>query len=224
MQDQTQVRRIPTGVVAGLSVLILSTGSATAWWVWQSTARRAAAPAPSRIEQAQPMPGEQSGAPQPRVGSQPLNPEATAPITEKSLQLYWLKDTGKQIALVASSVQVKAADRPDAILSAALTQLLSENPVDTSLATTIPQGTTLRSLALKSDGIHIDLSREFTIGGGSTSMTGRVAQVLYTATSNQPDAKVWITVEGKPLESLGGEGLAMNQPLTRKDFEQDFSL
>jgi len=51
-------------------------------------------------------------------------------------------------------------------------------------------------------------------------MSSRVAQVLYTATSLQPNAKVWIDIEGKPLEVLGGEGLLLEQPLTRESFEK----
>jgi len=51
-------------------------------------------------------------------------------------------------------------------------------------------------------------------------MSSRVAQVLYTATSLQPNAKVWIDIEGKPLEVLGGEGLLLEQPLTQESFEK----
>ncbi|MEW5861695.1 MAG: spore germination protein, partial [Cyanobacteriota bacterium] len=59
---------------------------------------------------------------------------------------------------------------------------------------------------------------------GSASMTGRVAQILYTATSINPNTNVWIDVEGKRLEVLGGEGLVIDQPLTRQNFEKNFDL
>jgi spore germination protein GerM len=55
-------------------------------------------------------------------------------------------------------------------------------------------------------------------------MTGRLAQILYTATSIAPNSKLWLEVEGKPLEVLGGEGLEVSQPLDRRQFEQDFEL
>ncbi|MEO0854851.1 MAG: hypothetical protein AAFY15_15310, partial [Cyanobacteria bacterium J06648_11] len=54
------------------------------------------------------------------------------------------------------------------------------------------------------------------------SMLGRVTQVLYTATSQDVDAEVWISVEGKEVDVLSGEGLLLEQPLTRASFAPSF--
>jgi len=92
-------------------------------------------------------------------------------------------------------------------------QLLA-GPTDASVSSN-PTVNKASSVTIQNDGIHVDLSQEFTTGGGSASMSSRVAQVLYTATSLQ-QMQVWIDIEGKPLEVLGGEGLLLEQPLTRK--------
>jgi spore germination protein GerM len=145
------------------------------------------------------------------------------PSSEEKVQIYWLNNVDNKIEVVSSSIILKDADQPSEILEGALKSLLT-GPADPAFSTTIPQGTKLREVSLKADGVHVDLSEEFTTGGGSASMTGRVAQVLYTASSLDPTAKVWINVEGKPLEVLGGEGLMIDQPLTRENFEKDFDL
>ncbi|MFN7850861.1 MAG: GerMN domain-containing protein, partial [Dolichospermum sp.] len=90
--------------------------------------------------------------------------------------------------------------------------------------TTIPQGTQLLGLKAENNDIHVNLSANFTTGGGSTSMMGRVGQVVYTATSLNPKAKVYIEVNGKPLEVLGGEGVELQQPLTRESFQKNYPL
>jgi len=48
--------------------------------------------------------------------------------------------------------------------------------------------------------------------------------VLYTATSLDPEAKVWLEVQGEPLEYLGGEGVYIPQPLTRNEFQANYEL
>ncbi len=56
-------------------------------------------------------------------------------------------------------------------------------------------------------------------------MIYRVAQVLYTATSIDHEALVYLSIEGIPINEkypLGGEGLLLRYPLTRLQFNQDF--
>ena len=221
-------RRPSLSVVAGLVALALTSGSAIAWWGWSSTQNPTPpSPVPSIATQpAQPQvspsakvtPAPSKSAP----AALPLQPKGGTIGSEKSPQVYWLKTSGSQIKLVPSPVESSAAASA-APLRATLTQLLAGTS-GADLTTTIPKATTLRSVAVREDGIHVDLSQSFRTGGGTTSMTARVAQVLYTATSLDPTAPVWLSVEGKPLESLGGEGLMLEQPMTRKRFDQDFSL
>jgi spore germination protein GerM len=210
MQDQQSRRSIPVGVIAGISAAILVTGSGVAWWSWNSARKT---PEPSAVQQSPPS------AP---TTTNPPGSTAAIP-SEKSLQVYWLKTAGDRIELAASPVKSSSSTDPNTMLESAVNQLL-QGSSDPALTSTIPANTKLRSVAIKPDGIHIDLSQEFTAGGGSTSMAGRLAQVLYTTTSLNPDTRVWLSVEGKRLEVLGGEGLVLEQPLTRKSFEQDFPL
>jgi spore germination protein GerM len=224
MEDQRSRRHLPLGVIAGLSALVLATGSAVAWWELQSASRKA--PAPDVIENAQ-VPSEQQKAPPaviaPSTTSKPLASNVVPASETKTLQVYWLKASGNAIAFSPSPVTLSAQETPNNLLAAAVDKLLA-GPSSASATTTIPRDTKLRSLYIKDDEIHVDLSQAFTQGGGSTSMTARVGQILYTATSLNPDASVRLVVEGKPLETLGGEGLLLEQPLTRESFERDFSL
>lgn len=222
MQDR-QKSGVSPSLIAGFSVLILAAGSATALLTWNSVRNPASAPAPTTVQPQQfSSPSKASVDSSAAKTSNAVKPAPSVTATEKTIQIYWLKSDGNKIALAPTSVNLKSG-KSDAVLTAALEKLL-EGPRDTTVSSTVPVGTRLRSVVVKSDGVHVDLSKEFTSGGGSTSMTGRVAQILYTASSLEPHAKIWLSVEGQPLEVLGGEGLLLDQPFTRQAFEQDFAL
>lgn len=204
MTGQERVNRIPISVVAGISVAVLAAAGSAAWWTINSSKP----PIPPPVATTAP--------------TAPLPASPVQPPAQQQAQIYWLKDAKGHFELVPKTVTV-AANQPDTVLKAAFDGLLS-GPTDTEVNSTIPEGTKLRSVKVQQDGIHVDLSQEFASGGGSASMTGRVAQVLYTATALEPNAKVWISVEGKPLNILGGEGLELEQPMTRQGFTEDFTL
>ncbi|MEM8717316.1 MAG: GerMN domain-containing protein, partial [Cyanobacteria bacterium P01_G01_bin.4] len=122
-------------------------------------------------------------------------------------------------------LNVEPDAEPDVVLRTALETLLAGPKQSTDNVTSIPEGTRLLSLKVLPEGIYVDLSSEFSRGGGSSSMTTRVAQILYTATSLESDAGVFLSIEGQPLDEtspLGGEGLLLSQPLTRAQFVKDF--
>lgn len=215
-------RNIPLNVVLGLSAVVALAGGATAWWTLRSTPPNYSDPVTTSQQQVQPPAAGTTN--QGAEGGQPGTRESSPTVSEQQVAVYWL-ETGQdgQVELAARPVSAESTSNPQAALEAAVQQLLA-GPQGSDYTTTIPQGTELKSLKIEADGIRLDLSQEFTEGGGSTSMQGRVAQILYTVTSQDPNAKVWLMVEGKTLDVLGGEGLVLEQPLTRQTFDQNFAL
>ncbi|MEP0755518.1 GerMN domain-containing protein [Trichocoleus sp. Lan] len=212
MKIQQPGRRIGIGIAVSVLAMALAACSPGE----QQAANTDSSPTPSATA-IQPTTSPQASV-QPSV-----QPSAQQLSSQKTVQVYWLKSSGSKIEVVPAPVKIQAGVKSENILEGAFNRLLA-GPNDPAYSSTIPKGTQLRNLDVREDGVHVDLSQEFTAGGGSASMTGRVAQILYTATSINPDTNVWIDVEGKRLEVLGGEGLELNQPLTRQNFEKNFDL
>ena len=146
------------------------------------------------------------------------SPAATRAV-DGQLAVYWIEANKNK--LVAVPIAIKAKSNDSAIASV-LNTLIAEKPPESSLYSAIPANTKVLGVTTKNKEIHINLSKDFTQGGGSASMQGRIIQVLYTATSLELDAKVYLSVEGKALKYIGGEGLEVPQPMTRKDFALEF--
>ncbi|MBD2085799.1 GerMN domain-containing protein [Trichocoleus sp. ST-U3] len=212
MKIQQPGRRIGIGIAVSVLAMALAACSPGE----QQAANTDSSPTPSATA-IQPTTSPQASV-QPSV-----QPSAQQLSSQKTVQVYWLKSSGSKIEVVPAPVKIQAGVKSENILEGAFNRLLA-GPNDPAYSSTIPKGTQLRNLDVREDGVHVDLSQEFTAGGGSASMTGRVAQILYTATSINPNTNVWIDVEGKRLEVLGGEGLELNQPLTRQNFEKNFDL
>ncbi|MCB0971976.1 MAG: GerMN domain-containing protein [Acidimicrobiales bacterium] len=71
----------------------------------------------------------------------------------------------------------------------------------------IPPDTELLGLDVADGTATVDLSDEFTSGGGSLAMQLRVAQVVYTLVQFPTVDRVDIQIEGEVPEGIGGEGL-----------------
>jgi hypothetical protein len=87
------------------------------------------------------------------------------------------------------------------------------------LVTLIPAGTKLLSVTISANVAIIDLDAKFGSGGGTLSMTDRIAQVVYTATQFSGIKAVTFKVDGKAITSLGGEGIIVTPPRTRNTCE-----
>lgn len=85
--------------------------------------------------------------------------------------------------------------------------------------TAIPSGTRLRSLVVRDHVATVDLSGRYDDGGSSLSMRKRLAQVVFTVTRFPTVHKVAFEVDGKAITSFGSEGVVLNGPVGRADFE-----
>jgi germination protein M len=108
------------------------------------------------------------------------------------------------------------------VAAAAMRELL-EGPTDqereAGLSTSIPEGTTLNDITIQDGIATVDLSASFEAGGGSLSMAARLAQVVYTLTQFPTVDSVLFELDGEPVEVFGGEGLVLDHPVVRADYE-----
>jgi len=95
----------------------------------------------------------------------------------------------------------------------------SESDISAGLSTAIPTGTRLLGIDIASGIATVDLSNEFGSGGGSLSMQERVAQVVFTLTQFPTVQKVSFRIDGSPATALGGEGVMVDTPQARADWE-----
>ena len=212
MQDRDK-NRFSLTAVAAITGIILAAGGGAAWWAKSSFKNaNVLQPTPSTIEAEEPI-------------------SVPSPITqERVVQICWLNPQGNKIQLVSKTMNFSKSVKSKRVLETAFETLLSDPPQDSNYTTAIPEGTKLLSLKTDKTGIHVNLSQEFISGGGSASMSSRLAQIIYTATSSnfsepsEVQQQVWINIEGKPLESLGEEGIIVSQPMTRQDFKNNFTL
>jgi spore germination protein GerM len=204
-EQQRTNRHISYGVIAAVSAAVVAVSGGLAWF----TSQTPQTPTPGNTSQTIKQPQAQ----------QPLTNQ---PGKEETANIYWLKPTEKSFELVPEPIKI-AAVQPNQALEAAFATLLA-GPTESMDSTSIPKGTKLLGLKTENNEVHVNLSKDFIGGGGSASMVGRVGQIVYTATTFNPNAKVYIEVNGKPLEVLGGEGVEIEQPLTRKSFNENYPL
>lgn len=211
MQRQgSKSSQFPNGLVAGAIAAVLVLGGAGSFWAWKTLTGR------------EPVVPVQEG-PDPTQTTETPAPGPIAQASEISLYALAPTETGFNV-VPAQKLASEAGETEDALIARALSTTIGSGESDEFIST-IPAETKVLDVTIEADGnIRVNLSSEFESGGGSASMKGRLGQVLYTATSLDEDAGVWFEINGQPLETLGGEGLEITQPLTREEFNAEFEL
>jgi hypothetical protein len=152
----------------------------------------------------------------------PSEPPATVEPTEApsgatSVRIYLFMD-GKLVPVR------REVDATRAVGRAALNAMFEGPTADEAAAsppitTEVPEGSILLGLDIADGLATVDLSREFESGGGSASMFGRLAQVVYTLTQFPTVKQVAFQLDGEPVTVFSGEGIVVDKPSDREDYE-----
>lgn len=160
-----------------------------------------------------PQPAEE----QPPEASEPT-PATPVPDTT-SVRVYLLR--GEKIGVGGRQVDA-SSDDVAALAEAALNELMIGPTVEErefGLASAIPTGTMVNGVTIDNGVATVDLSQDFQSGGGSLSMLLRVTQVVCTVTQFDEIESVAFAITGKKVDTIGGEGVVVDPPVNRADFE-----
>lgn len=151
-------------------------------------------------------------------GSPTVTPEPSeseTPSARTQVSVYFLH--GEKVQPVLRSTTGPA------VATAAIRALL-DGPTaaerSAGLTSSVPDGTELLGLSVADGVATIDLSENYSSGGGSLSMTTRLAQVVFTLTRFPTVDAVNFRLDGEPVEVFGGEGIVLDRPATRAQFEE----
>ncbi|HSK47153.1 MAG TPA: Gmad2 immunoglobulin-like domain-containing protein [Coriobacteriia bacterium] len=156
--------------------------------------------------------------PEPPPAAEESEPAPTPPAEEaREVRLYLVRD--EKIGVEGTTIP--QASETTSLVAESL-DALAKQPLSSQrygLGTAVPVGTEVRGVEMNGRTAIVNLSKEFETGGGSLSMQLRVAQVVYTATQFEDVDRVAFEIEGERVESIGGEGVSVDPPLTRDDCE-----
>lgn len=84
----------------------------------------------------------------------------------------------------------------------------------------IPKGTKLLNITEKGNNVIIDLSSDFQYGGGTDSIYSRIKQLIRTVLAVSPNKNIYLYLDGKQADVIGGEGIMVTQPLNENSLDE----
>ncbi len=136
---------------------------------------------------------------------------------EKKVYTYFLKETQSgKVSFLAIETKV---DNNDDTLKSAIEALLEgpgEENKRNGFYTEIPSGTKLLNIKETDKYIIINLNDKFQYGGGTDSIYNRLKQLIKTVSQTKINKDIYLYINGKQADVIGGEGVIIKQPLTQE--------
>jgi spore germination protein GerM len=135
---------------------------------------------------------------------------------QKEVSIFFSHGTSGEMADVTRSLPTELRREPIRFAVGELLKGPRPEEKKQGFYSEIPAGTQLLGVNRHGSTLNIELSKKFASGGGSTSILQRVEELKRTVYALDRRRQLRVSIEGKPLDILGGEGLEVNDSLKRQ--------
>lgn len=147
-------------------------------------------------------------------------PATTVPSATAAFEIFLFSDDVRtpigDAGLVPVTIEQAFESDPSVeVLAGEAIRALVTGETAAPYSSNIPAGVTVGSVRLDGSTLIVDLSRSFESGGGTFSMTGRIAQLVFTATQFDGVDGVTLLLDGTAVDVFSGEGLILDPIMTR---------
>lgn len=144
-----------------------------------------------------------------------------APEVKKNYATIYFLGMDKNNAGVFKKVQRELPQGKSKLLFALNQLVAGPTPAEKQLGvySEIPKNVKILGLVESKDKIIIDVSANIQTGGGADSLYSRMKQLIRTVLANSPNKPVYLFINGKQAEVLGGEGIMISQPLKENSLD-----
>lgn len=131
-----------------------------------------------------------------------------SPNLENSARICMISKSGDFVFVK----RVKTSDKLDETIKLLLKGATKEEKAK-GIYSEIPSNAKLFWVRETKDKIIVNLSSEFAEGGGTQTVMARIAQLSKTVKAQKKDLPVYLYINGKIVEYIGGDGVYLEQPL-----------
>ncbi|MDD3150495.1 MAG: GerMN domain-containing protein [Candidatus Gastranaerophilales bacterium] len=154
------------------------------------------------------------------IGAYLQNKISTKKVEMNNLNIYFVKTIEENHTKI---IPVKrAVSGQTNLIKTAIAELLkgpNEEEKKQGFHTEIPENTKLINIVEGPNKVIINLSEEFEQGGGSKSMAARVVQLTNTVSYASGEKPVYLELNGKAVEYIGGEGVEVPKNHTEYNYD-----
>lgn len=132
-----------------------------------------------------------------------------------AVSAYFIRD--ERVAPVSRALPAFASPFETAVRAVIAGPAPQERSWD--MTSSVPADSRLLGISTDGDVVTVNLSKEFAADGGSFSMAARLVQIVFAVTQFSEQERVLFQIEGNTVTAFGAEGIVLDHPIARNDFE-----